>query len=282
MNAYDILNSPRGKDGWHGGMPPGIKSAQWCRSRVSGLPMKHLFTVRVPEEYRAKGENLVALSVFQDLTEKSVPGVAESFARKKVSAKLLSIPFWKNLSDYLEQRHKQEVFVKDGVRNGWAWIWLTEKEFTAPACEPPALDMLDARAKIEIRKDFLGEPKIKKLKLSPRKGDVNVGKKLIEFPKWETALAVKNRKVSDLSQEEIKKIVEKEYIPMHSELGKELKLERFWSHAHFGGTASPAQGEPPFSPIYLEFDESLGNPNLGGDGACQIDLLKNKLSWACG
>lgn len=84
MNAYDIIISETGKDGWCGGMPPGIKPAQWCRSRKSGLPMKHLFTVRVPEEYRARGKTFVAISVFQDLTDKRIEGVEESFRRKQV------------------------------------------------------------------------------------------------------------------------------------------------------------------------------------------------------
>jgi hypothetical protein len=281
MNAYDIVLNQRGKDGWCGGRPPGIMPEQWCRSRESGLPMRHLFTVRVPDDYCVKGKEWVAVSVFQDVTETSVKGVANAFKQKKVAAKLLSIPFWKSVSDYIEHRHPQEVFVKDDIQNGWAWIWLTEAEFSAPMCEPPSLDRLDEHPPMSDPK-YLFEPKIQKLKLVPRKGDVNAGKKLTEFPKWETALMLDKRVVSDLAKEEIEKIVAKEYVPMHSELGKKLKLERFWSHAHFGGTASPAQGEPPFSPVYLEFDETMGNANLGGDGACQIDLLNNKLSWACG
>ncbi|MCS6989587.1 MAG: hypothetical protein NZM06_08735 [Chloroherpetonaceae bacterium] len=275
MNAYDIIISETGKDGWCGGMPPGIKPAQWCRSRKSGLPMKHLFTVRVPEEYRARGKTFVAISVFQDLTDKRIEGVEESFRRKQVNAKRLKIPFWKNLSDYLAERHAQEVFAKHNHDDGWAWIWLTEKEFAALMCEPPPLDALDAHLGIETRNDLFFEPRTQKLKLSLRKGDINAGKALNGFPKWERA-------INTLNEAEIEKIIATEYIPMFSELGRRMKLERFWSYAHFGGTASPATVEPPFSPAYLEFDESLGNPNLGGDGACQIDLLNEKLAWACG
>ncbi|RSN70992.1 hypothetical protein [Actinomadura sp. WAC 06369] len=63
--AYDIEFDDEGRDGHAFGRPPGLRPEQWPRSRVNGLPMAHLFTVRVPEEYRCAGGDLAGLSVFQ-------------------------------------------------------------------------------------------------------------------------------------------------------------------------------------------------------------------------
>src|SRR4051794_10747172 len=80
--AFDIAYSGDdgvGADGYAFGRPPGVGSVQWPRSRVNGLPMAHLFTVRVPEEYRCAGPDYVALSLFQadDHVAKTVEGVAK-------------------------------------------------------------------------------------------------------------------------------------------------------------------------------------------------------------
>jgi hypothetical protein len=63
--AYSIEFDEEGTDGHAFGRPPGLLSAAWPRARSHGLPMAHLFTVRVPEPYRCAGPDLVGLSVFQ-------------------------------------------------------------------------------------------------------------------------------------------------------------------------------------------------------------------------
>jgi hypothetical protein len=66
--AHTIDDDAEGDDGHRNGRPPGLSVDQWPRSRTHGLPMAHLFTVRVPAQYRCAGPDLVALSVFRPTT----------------------------------------------------------------------------------------------------------------------------------------------------------------------------------------------------------------------
>lgn len=80
--AYTIVKDDAGIVGYSYGRPPGIEGARWPRSRCTGLPMEHLFTIRVPEQYRCTGRDLVGLSVFQadDHVAVRIPGAAEVLA----------------------------------------------------------------------------------------------------------------------------------------------------------------------------------------------------------
>ena len=51
---------------------------------------------------------------------------------------------------------------------------------------------------------------------------------------------------------------------------------------HIGGTMRPVQDVPEFSPYYVEFGESFGGYNFGGDGNAQLDFRDMKFDWACG
>jgi hypothetical protein len=86
MNKF--LSNPLAFDGWVGGLPPGVTEASWPRASVPRLrldpspklgreglkkvadfdflrmPMRHIFTVKVPEEFRAEGAQYVGLSMF--------------------------------------------------------------------------------------------------------------------------------------------------------------------------------------------------------------------------
>ncbi|MEM6631199.1 MAG: hypothetical protein AAF694_16070 [Bacteroidota bacterium] len=99
------------------------------------------------------------------------------------------------------------------------------------------------------------------IQLKEREDDPNIGRALEDFPD---------------------EADEKAYISMFSKKGQELGLQKkFFGKTHFGGTANPIQATPKFSPFYLEFEEGFGNANMGG-GNGQIDLLNDKLDWACG
>src|SRR3954451_457441 len=76
-STFSIAFDDDGPDGWSGGQPPGVTPAQWPRSRVNGLAMTHLFTLRVPESYRVQGPEFVAVALFQSGDDAcgSVPGV---------------------------------------------------------------------------------------------------------------------------------------------------------------------------------------------------------------
>ncbi|NJM55346.1 MAG: hypothetical protein HC841_05030 [Verrucomicrobiae bacterium] len=71
LRAYDIAILPRSADrtspdcqGWCFGLPPGITPTQWPLDRRTGQPMRHMFTLLLPEGYRCKGPNLVAIAMF--------------------------------------------------------------------------------------------------------------------------------------------------------------------------------------------------------------------------
>ena len=71
--AYDLelLQTPpaRGTDsdhGWCYGLPPGITESQWPLSRCDGFPMQPCFTLRLPEQYRTRGADYIALTMFAD------------------------------------------------------------------------------------------------------------------------------------------------------------------------------------------------------------------------
>src|ERR1022692_4732487 len=85
--AYDLelLGRPPargGKDdhGWCYGLPPGIAQNQWPLSPSNGYPMQPCFTVRIPEPYRTKGPDYVALSMFAD-QQHDEPDEVEAIAR---------------------------------------------------------------------------------------------------------------------------------------------------------------------------------------------------------
>ena len=50
--------------GWLGSRGPGISDEQWPRSPHTGLPMQHIFTLHLPEPYRRRGPEYVAVSFF--------------------------------------------------------------------------------------------------------------------------------------------------------------------------------------------------------------------------
>ena len=151
--------------------------------------------------------------------------------------------------------------MEDLIDGGWAVIWLSEAEFHGKPAELPAQDCIyPGYIQDSCMSAFSNDLEPEFLELVERENDPNAGKKPLSFP-----------------------MEENDYIPMYSEIGESMKLDRFWGKCHFGGTSSPCQTEPDgYSEFYLEFDEALGNANLGGDGVAQFDLLQDMLDWSCG
>jgi hypothetical protein len=261
--AYTISNDDSGTDGHYFGRPPGLSVDQWPRSRIHGAPMAHLFTVRVPTQYRCAGPDLVALSVFQadDADGDTVDGVAETInGQAPPEHDAADTPFWSALTRYALARHPQERHQEDGSGGGWAWIWLTEAEFGAEPGEVPALATRGPghtpRSTADLgRADKPG----RRVKIVARDGDPNVGKLYNEWGRGDSG-----------------------YIPMRSEEGERLGLDRFWGEWHFGGTADSPNGHEAFGPFYLQFDEGLGKANLGGDGEARLDLAADTIDFSCG
>lgn len=273
--AFEIeISDMDHQEGWTAGMPAGISHQQWPRSTYYGYPLPHRFTVKVPREYRVKGDEFIAVSVFFGSDEpyqqyrKKYQGVEQVFANPTLSPEQEKSPFWQGLLAYIQNPHPMERRMKDILGQSWALIWLTKEEFQAPLSDFPshASSLYPGFSIEEMNKDEIGtncfsdydDPHY--IRMSIRKGDVNVGRSMEEF-----------EDIDDPNH----------YIPIFSEEGKKFQLNQYFGSNHIGGTANPYQGYPEFSPFYIEFEEEMGGMNMGG-GNGQIDLLHDMVDWACG
>jgi hypothetical protein len=258
--AYRVEFDREGRDGHAFGRPPGLRATQWPRSRVNGLPMAHLFTVRVPAPYRCAGAELAGLSVFQadDHVSRKLAGVADVFAGGDPPAHgPAADAFWSALVGYARGgRHQRERYREDGIGGGWAWIWLTDTELAGPpgALPDPATREPEYHSQDGVdawRADRTAAP----LRVVARDSDPNVGKRPDD--------------------------PESGYVDMDSEEGDRLGLsDRFFGQCHFGGTATPPNGGADHGPFFFAFHEELGDANLGGgDSPARIDLATDLIDW---
>jgi len=264
--AFDLeFANENQQQGWVFGQPSGMATMAWPRSRVNGLPMAHIWTFLVPEQYRVKGSNFVAIALFQadDHVADRVEGVAHVIATGQLQSAQNAQPFWEGLAQYANNKHPMEIYMEDIIDGGWALIWLTEAEFfAAPTAIPNKSLAVPPHYSIkEGANPYNATKPPKYIQIVERLNDPNIGKRLEDFPDEED---------------------ENAYIAMFSDKGEALGLEDlFFGKTHFGGTANPVQATPEFSPFYIEFEEGFGNANMGG-GNGQIDLQNHQLDWACG
>ncbi|MFI7289683.1 hypothetical protein ACIBRY_24000 [Streptomyces anulatus] len=247
--------------GWCGGRAPGIGTAAWPRSPVTGLPMIHVITLELPEDYRRKGEDLVALSLFQadDHVATAVEGVAELLGGTTPTAEQAADPFLAAVAATAAARHPQQRDLEDLIGGAHALLWLTAEEFAAPRIDPPA-DIRPAGLGDHYRRgqnawdDSAPETTVW---LGERTGDANTG----IAPSEDGAGGYVAAWSSDDEQ-----------------------LEAFWSSvegtSHLGGTIMPCQGMPDgLTPYVFELEDGVGGLNLGG-GNAQIDLESDVFDWA--
>jgi hypothetical protein len=137
-------DDPARAAGWEHGLPPGIAEDQWPRSRASGLPLVHGFTIRVPAPHRARGADRVALSYFHPGDSESYPSEGEVTAR--VAAVLGGAalaqgeeghPFWRALAAHAASRHPAVVRYRDILDHDHAIVWHTEADLAGPRCARP-------------------------------------------------------------------------------------------------------------------------------------------------
>ena len=252
------------RNGWCFGLPPGIDGAQWPRCPTTGQPLRHAFTVFLPEQYRTQGMDLPALSLFV--------GPAHFEAAPVEGA--LPEP----------QPHPRKFMMTDVLDTHFAVLWHTRDAFEGTLAQPPAIDPgLAVPDWLHAGYDTLygavhGRPTDRDGKphewlpgcgldtafpigVLEREGDPNVGKPARE---WE-------------SQNE-----DSGYVTAFGDEGRALGLERFHGAlAHLGGTLFPQQGYPDFSARVLEFEENFAGFNFGG-GNAQLDLEQMRIDWACG
>ncbi|VIO79039.1 hypothetical protein CI1B_76680 [Bradyrhizobium ivorense] len=302
--AYDLtlLQTPpqRGTErdhGWCYGLPPGIRPEQWPLSPHDGFPMQHCFTLRLPAQYRARGEAYVALAMFADQQYDEpveVDAVARYLAAETIErpADGNLLPYW----TYAQHRHPTECRMKDIIDHNFVAIWLTEAEFAGPLCAPPELagnpllqvnppprwiEKGAARTVFEAQVGRITRAEELKQKywyrlfghvpeighhaygiaLALREGDPNVGKPPRDHLLHKAELGG--------------------YVAPYSLDGKARGLERLHRRNHLGGTMFPNQWTPKYSPTYLEIEEHFGGFNFGG-GNGQLDLADMEFDWACG
>lgn len=253
MEAFDIRTGddvadeagdrPRLPAGWAGPAGPGIDVRTWPRSPRTGQPMTHCFTLRLPEAYRRRGPDLVAVSVFQwddELYFKDQsPEVGATLAGRPLDVAEPDHPFWAELAR--SRPHPRLQLADDGVASLVALVWLDETELGAPRTTRPTAAPALADGEVEAahlreRYGVFGP-----LWLVPR-DDPNAGVAPVEFPAdGDAYVDVPDR-----------------WDVFHSE--------------HLGGTPMCPDGvREGLSPWYIEVSR-LGGFSFGGDQDLALDL----------
>jgi hypothetical protein len=133
--------------GWEHGLPPAISPAEWPRHTGSGLPLVHGFTILVPEEYRAKGSERVALSYFHPGSSESYgtdqPRVRQILAGAKLSEREQQQPFYAALAAHVDAHHPATDRFTDVLDHDHAVVWHTAAELHGPRCPRPQQPLPD-------------------------------------------------------------------------------------------------------------------------------------------
>lgn len=187
--AYDLQMLDRPADracdhGWVYGLPPGITSEQWPLDPVSGYPLMHGFTLLLPEDYRAHGADIVAVSFFATAPDHNDGGAPDDPEIREAVLALPAHPRLSRMTDILDYEY--------------AALLLTKAEYEGALASPPApialataerprwLDVGGASAFFEAappygQKMFASAPRAalienRAIALTPRASDPNAGK----------------------------------------------------------------------------------------------------------
>lgn len=264
MKAYNLIHDPTSAAdaelaGWSGGFPPDLGGA-WPRCTATGHPMNHGFTLRLPQDFRRQGPELVAISFFQagggeaESEDERVPALFEG---EELTAADLAEPFLASLLHYRDHKHPRQWDFKDILDVDHAVIWHTAAEFAGPPAEVP-VDLRPAGQEDDADSPWDPASPVERerheLYLVERLDDPNTGK-APDDADWIDPFRPH---------------------PVHGDL-----LERLYGPDHLGGTLFPEQHMPKgLTPYVLEF-EQLGPLNFGG-GRAQLDLQSQVFDWACG
>lgn len=237
----------RPADGWIGGAGPAIDPATWPRGPLTGLPMFHAITLRLPPEYQRHGPGLPGIAFFQ--------GEGQFAEQRDVDP---DDPFEIDLARC--RPHPQLHLREDVIDGKFALLWLTEAELAGPTAPPP-----DPRRPGEHTDEDEGpnawdsHAATRQVWLTPRP-DPNAGLAPVPDPDPEDAY--------------------------QDPVDPDTYHLRPWAapllaRCHLGGTALPVQELPEgLTAWYLELEE-FGELNFGG-GNAQIDLESGTFDWACG
>lgn len=280
--AYDLqmLDRPvdRARDhGWVYGLPPGIESEQWPLDAVTGYPLMHGFTVKLPDDYRVHGEDIVAVSFFATAPDHNDGGAPDNPEIREAVAARPAHPRLSRMTDILDYEY--------------AAILLTEAEYNGAFATPPAplalataerprwLEVGGASAFHESAPGYA-----KKLLPSMPRADLAENRAIVL-----TARASDPNAGKGPQDTHVKRGPPTGYQPYYYYVDGVVSRDNFrlhdWGkdHApnHLGGAMRPCQAVPEISPFYIEFEEYFGGYNFGG-GNAQLDFRDMKFDWACG
>lgn len=301
MKAYDVhlddwqAGEPdRRAGGWCFGLPPGLMPEQWPLDPHLGQPMQHGFTLRLPEDYRVHGPEIVALSFFTvaaDLCDGGPPdgpdGMEAAITGATPPEDAALRPYWERA----QHAHPRLFRMADILGCGFAVVLLTQEEFEGPLCHPPAL-VASAFPDRQLLPAWLtyggayayetafcrrelpalaGDPFTthRAFRWTPRATDPNAGKPPRET--WDGQPTDGGYESYFYWQDGIAEAANWRIHPWAEGHGL----------IHIGGTMRPVQATPEFSPYYIEFEEDFGGYNFGG-GNGQLDFKAMQIDWACG
>lgn len=275
--------------GWCFGLPPGIAPSQWPFDPVSGHLLVHGFTLLLPEEYRVRGSEIVAVSFFAPdldyMFVRPLPTVDDIY--RAVDGQGLHRPNDSSLArlwDAARAAHPQTPRMSD-LSYGYAIIFLTREEFDGELCPPPDVDLgrrTERPRWLEVGTayrfcggDFPN--------FDPRAGNhpsawtqQSVG---VPTPSLDWACGVT--------------CVPRESDPNSGIAPRSSSYQGDWAPGgsapgwaadhlsnHIGGTMRCWQAVPPITEYYVGIEEYFGGYNLGtGNG--QLDIAEATFTWAC-
>jgi len=271
-------------DGWIFGRPRGIEPRHWPIDRISGYPLMHGFTLRLPEEYRIHGPELAGLAFFSVDPEHNdgapVPGldVRELLERHPgeppADGELAAI--WRHARAEHPRLHRMH----DILGSEYAVFLLTEDELVGARCEPPDWVRSRALRRAPVPSWLVrGEGRSKAFSYM---ADVLGGDPDLD-PGFERAIRCTRR-----SNDPNAGVAPREpsfgagdYVsPYDDETGELHAWAAAFGPNHIGGTMRPWQAVPEMSPAYIGFEEWFGGYNFGL-GNAQLDFRAMALDWAC-
>jgi len=280
--AYDLQMLDRPADrmrdhGWVYGLPPGISSEQWPLDPVSGFPLMHGFTLKLPDDYRVHGEDIVAVSFFATAPDHNDGGAPDDPEIREAVTARASHPRLARMTDILDYEY--------------AALLLTAREYDGAFATPPAplalttaerprwLDVGGASAFHESAPGYA-----KKILPSTPRADLAENRAIVL-----TARASDPNAGKGPQDTHVKRGSPTGYQPYYYYVDGVVSRDNFRLHEwgkdhaqnHLGGTMRPCQAVPEMSPFYIEFEEYLGGYNFGG-GNAQLDFKDMKFDWACG
>ena len=271
MRAYDLRlselpvdRSNKDHSGWVFGVPPGLAAHEWPLDPGTGYPLMHGFTLRLPEDHRVHGPEIVALSFFATAPDHNDGGPAGGFDLPKLLADhpsdAPSDPALAAVWKHAQVEHPRLHRLEDILGCHYAVILLTQDEYDGELCPVPEIASSPLFTDVPVAEWVSAKKSPQAILCTPRENDPNAGIPAVEFPEEGDAYTS----------------------PFDKDTYEDLDWAKDHAPDHIGGTMRQVQGVPEgFGAHYVGFEEEFGDYNFGG-GNAQLDFENMKFDWACG